>query len=41
MPPESFLVDWKSHLLPGETDRARAWGTRLVTIVERLEQART
>jgi len=38
IPPESFLVDWKSHLQPGETDRARAWGARLVTIVERQGQ---
>jgi flavodoxin-like protein len=34
--PESFLVDKKSHLLPGETERARAWGARLATMVERL-----
>jgi len=34
--PESFLVDKKSHLLPGETDRARAWGAHLATTVERL-----
>jgi len=26
---ESFFVDGKSHLLPGETDRAREWGARL------------
>jgi len=32
-PPESFLVDKKSHLRPGETDRARAWGARLATIL--------
>jgi hypothetical protein len=28
-PPESFLVDRKSHLLPGEETRAEAWGRRL------------
>ncbi|MEA5455167.1 flavodoxin domain-containing protein [Sinomonas sp. JGH33] len=27
--PESFLVTRDSHLLPGETERARAWGTAL------------
>ena len=32
VPPESFLVDKKSHLLTGETDRARAWGARMATI---------
>ncbi len=31
-PPESFLVDKKSHLLPGELERARAWGVTLATI---------
>ncbi len=35
-PPESFLVDKKSHLVPGEVDRARAWGARLATEVDRL-----
>jgi len=35
-PPESFLVDKKSHLLPGEVDRARAWGARLATAVDHL-----
>jgi hypothetical protein len=34
--PESFFVDKKSHLVPGETDRARAWGARLATMLERL-----
>jgi len=33
-PPESFLVDNKSHLLPGELERARAWGATLATIIE-------
>jgi hypothetical protein len=32
-PPESFLVDKKSHLLPGELDRARVWGADLATKV--------
>jgi hypothetical protein len=31
--PESFLVDRKSHLLPGEADRARAWGAHLAATV--------
>jgi hypothetical protein len=30
--PESFLVNKKNHLLPGEVDRARAWGARLTTL---------
>ena len=33
-PPESFLVDKKSHLLPGELERARVWGATLATITE-------
>ena len=33
--PESFLVDKKSHLLPGELDRAQAWGVRLATQADR------
>lgn len=33
VPPESFLVDRKNHLLAGETDRAREWGLRLGTDV--------
>ncbi len=28
-PPESFLVDKQSHLLTGETTRAREWGDQL------------
>jgi hypothetical protein len=36
-PPESFLVDKTSHLLPSEQDRARAWGAHLATIVEQLD----
>jgi hypothetical protein len=35
-PPESFLVDKKSHLMPGELERAQAWGTRLATQVDHL-----
>ncbi len=31
-PPESFLVDNNSHLLPGELGRAQAWGARLSMI---------
>ena len=37
--PESFFVDWKSHLLPGETDRAREWGARLARTIERRRAA--
>jgi len=33
--PESFLVDKKSHLVAGELERARAWGTRLAAQVDR------
>jgi hypothetical protein len=40
-PPESFLVDKKSHLLSGEVDRARAWGERLATQVDRLGKVNT
>ena len=32
--PESFRVDKKSHLLPGEVERARAWGARLADKVD-------
>jgi hypothetical protein len=28
-PPESFVVDGDSHLLPGEADRAMGWGAEL------------
>ena len=38
-PPESFLVDKKSHLLPGELERARAWGATLATITGVLIRA--
>ncbi|MGZ4614685.1 MAG: flavodoxin family protein [Actinomycetes bacterium] len=31
LPPESFLVDKDNHLLPGEEDRARAWGVQLAS----------
>jgi len=34
--PESFLVDKDSHLLPGQIERARAWGVQLGTLVERM-----
>ena len=40
VPPESFLVDKKGHLLAGETDRARAWGARLAKICAK-QTART
>src|ERR1017187_5743439 len=32
--PESFLVTKAGHLLPGETDRARAWGRQIAAVVE-------
>jgi Flavodoxin domain len=32
--PESFLVDKKSHLLPGELERARSWGAGLLSVVD-------
>ncbi len=35
-PPESFLVDKKSHLLSGELERARLWGAGLAERVARL-----
>ena len=31
--PESFLVDNHNHLLPGEAERAQAWGLELTTRV--------
>jgi hypothetical protein len=31
--PVSFLVGKTGHLLPGETDRARAWGRQIAAIV--------
>ncbi len=34
VPPESFLVNSKSHLLPGEIERARRWGEQLTTVVD-------
>ena len=36
--PESFLVDKKSHLLPGELERARAWGARVANVVGHAHQ---
>ena len=35
VPPESFLVDKKSHLVPGELERARAWGVGLTAVLDR------
>jgi hypothetical protein len=34
LPPESFLVDKKSHLLSGELERACAWGKRIAETIE-------
>jgi len=31
-PPQSFLVDKESHLLPGELERAQAWGVQLSAV---------
>lgn len=31
--PESFLIDKNTHLLPGEEERARAWGANLAAKV--------
>jgi hypothetical protein len=39
-PPESFLVNRASHLLPGEVDRARAWGARLASMPLRERRVR-
>ena len=41
LPPESFLVDNKSHLLPGELERARTWGEHLATVVDHTHTGRT
>ena len=35
IPPESFLVDKKSHLVPGELERARRWGASLTAAIDR------
>jgi hypothetical protein len=37
VPPESFLVDKKSHLLPGEPERARLWGKALTRALDRSQ----
>jgi hypothetical protein len=39
-PPESFLVDKKDHLLPGEVERARIWGASLTAGVDRADVPR-
>jgi hypothetical protein len=39
VPPESFFVDKGSHLLPGESDRARRWGKQLATTLKGLRTA--
>jgi hypothetical protein len=31
--PESFLVTKENHLVPGEEERARAWGRQLATTI--------
>ena len=35
VPPESFIVSTKPDLLPGELERARAWGASLADYVQR------
>ena len=40
VPPESFLVDKRSHLLPGEIERARLWGTRLIAVAHHARAGR-
>ena|ERR1019366_160429 len=37
VPPESFLVDSFSKLVPGEVERARAWGTRVALQAARID----
>jgi len=37
--PESFIVDRRSVLLPGELERAKAWGARLATMLQRAGTA--
>jgi hypothetical protein len=39
--PESFLVNKENRLLPGEEDRARAWGQRLVHACKHTEMHMT
>lgn len=34
--PESFLVDRHNHLLPGEAERATAWGLQLASTLRRV-----
>ena len=34
MSPQSFFVTKKNHLLAGESERARAWGAQLATMIE-------
>ncbi|HET8571624.1 MAG TPA: flavodoxin domain-containing protein [Candidatus Limnocylindria bacterium] len=36
LPPESFIVSMKPELLPGEEERATAWGEQLVNRVAEL-----
>jgi hypothetical protein len=39
VPPESFVVDNESHLLPGEIERARRWAEQLTTVVDHTRTA--
>ena len=41
VPPESFLVDRKSHLIPTESERVRAWGAHVVMESSSREMAAT
>lgn len=36
VPPESFLVNKGSHLLPGELERACTWGANLTAVIDRV-----
>jgi hypothetical protein len=38
VPPESFFVNKKSHLLPGELERARRWGQALTGALDRTQK---
>ena len=39
MPPESFLVDRRNHMVAGEVERARAWGLQLGDEIARRARA--
>jgi hypothetical protein len=39
--PESFLVDKSNHLLEGEEDRGRRWGSGLAKLMDTAEKVDT